>query len=62
MALQTYGVCGDVDILLLAVGYQVVLSEKRVTLDLVCSGDYAGTFDDCFKLRYINMRFTFCSI
>lgn len=45
-----YRVSGDVDVLLLAVGNQVVLSEERVTLDLVRGWNDTSCLDDTLKL------------
>lgn len=49
--MTTYRVGCDVDVLLLAVSNQVVLSEKRVAFDLVYCWDDTGGLDDGFKLE-----------
>jgi hypothetical protein len=46
LAWRSYRICCDVDALLFAVGNQVVVSEERVTLDLVGGRDDTGGIDD----------------
>ena len=46
----TYGVSGDVNVLLLAVFNEVVALENGVTLDLVSSGDDAGAVNESLEL------------
>ena len=48
---QTYGVLGDVNVLLLAVLDQLGALEDGVTLDLVGGGDDAGSVDDGLELE-----------
>ena len=46
----TYGVSGDVNVLLLAVLDQVVALQDRVTLNLVGSGDNASAVNNGLEL------------
>ena len=49
--LEAYGVSGDMDVLLLAICNQVVLSQKRVAFDLVHCWGHTCSLDDGFKLN-----------
>lgn len=48
---KTYRVGGDVDVLLLGVGDELLAGKERVTLDLVDSGGDARGLDDSFELE-----------
>lgn len=60
-----YRIGCNVNVLLLAVSNQVVLSQKRVALNLVGGRDNAGRLDDSFKLvktQLNSLLFQYCSI
>jgi hypothetical protein len=54
----TYGVCSNVNVLLLAVLDQVVALQHGVAFDLVGSGDDAGAVDKSLEL-FISCQYSF---